>query len=164
MKKFTLALLLASIPLAYIGSGVVRRWFASDETEIRWLVAGMEEAYNAGDPSDCVEPIATGWQHAGSELDRRMLFGALLQIAQERERETRQLRSRVEIDEEAATIAVAGERATLALDAQFLRRKGAEWQPSWQARITAELVDGGDGWEIVASAHEDLAGTHLGRD
>jgi hypothetical protein len=164
MKKFTLALALASLPLAYLGSGVVRRWLASDETEIRWLVADMEEAYNAGDPSGCVEPIAAGWHHAGNELDRRMLFGALLQIAQERERETRELRSRVEIDEEAATITLAGERATLVLDAQFQRRKGAEWQPSWQVRITAELVDGDDGWEIVASSHEDLAGTHLGRE
>lgn len=163
MKKFTLALALASLPLAYLGSGFVLRWFASDETRIRWLVESMEENYNAGDPSDCVEPIAATWHHAGTEMDRRMLFGALLQIAQERERETRQLRSRVEVDEEAATIAVEGERATLTLDAQFSRRKGAEWQPSWQVRITAELVDGDDGWEIVTSSHEDLAGTHLGR-
>jgi hypothetical protein len=163
MKKFTLALVLAALPLVYLGSGVVLRWFASDETEIRWLIEGMAESYNVGDPSDCVEPIAAGWRHAGTEMDRRMLFGALLQIAQERERETRALRSRVEIDANAATIVVAGEEATLTLDAQFLRRKGADWQPSWLVRITADLVDGDDGWEIVASRHEDLAGTHLGR-
>lgn len=163
MKKFTLALTLASLPLAWLGSGFVLRWFASDETKIRWLVESMEESYNVGDPSDCVEPIAADWRHAGTEMDRRMLFGALLSIAQERERETRQLRSRVEIDEEAAKIVLAGERATLTLDAQFLRKRSDEWQPSWHVRITAELVDGDDGWEIVSSRHEDLAGTHLGR-
>jgi len=163
MKKFALALTFASIPLLYLGSGIVLRWFASDETEIRWLVESMEENYNVGDPSGCVEPIAAGWQHAGTELDRRMLFGALLRIAQERERETRRLRSRVEVDEAAATIAVEGERATLSVDAQFLRRKGDDWQPAWHVRITAELADGDDGWEVVTSRHEDLAGTHLGR-
>lgn len=163
MKKFTLALGLAALPLLYLGSGIVLRWFVADETEIRWIIADMEEAYNVGDPSGCVDPIAQTWRHAGSELDRSMLFGALLRIAQERERETRALRSRVEVDEEAAEIVVTDERATLALDATFLRRRGEEWKPSWEVRITAELVDGDDGWEIVSSAHEDRAGTHLGR-
>lgn len=163
MKKFTVALGLAALPLLYLGSGLVIRWFASDETEIRWIVEGMEEAYNVGDPSGCVESIARTWRHAGSELDRQMLFGALLRIAQERDRETRALRSRVAVDPEAAEIVVTGDTATLTLDAAFERRRGEEWQPSWQVRITAELVDGDDGWEIVTSRHEDLAGTHLGR-
>lgn len=163
MKKFTLALGLAALPLLYLGSGLVIRWFASDETRIRWIVADMEEAYNAGDPSGCVESIARSWKHEGNELDRQMLFGALLRIAQERERETRALRSRVEVDEEAAEIVVADERATLTLDATFQRRRGEEWKPAWHVRIVAELVDGDDGWEIVASRHEDLEGTHLGR-
>ena len=163
MKKFTLALACAALPLLWFGGGAVLRWFASDETKIRRIVASMEEAYNAGAPSDCVEPIAANWHHAGTELDRRELFAALLGIARERERETRELRTRVEVDEAAAEIVVAGERATLALEAAFQRRRGAEWQPSWQVRITAELVDGEDGWEIVASRHEDLEGTHLGR-
>lgn len=163
MKKFTLALGLAALPLLYVGGGLVIRWLASDETEIRWIVEDMEEAYNAGDPSGCVESIARTWRHAGSELDRQMLFGALLRIAQERDRETRALRSRVEVDPQAAEIVVTGETATLTLEAAFQRRRGDEWKPSWQVRITAELVDGDDGWEIVASRHEDLEGTHLGR-
>jgi hypothetical protein len=163
MKKFTLALTLSALPLAWLGSGFVLRWFASDETKIRWIVASMEEDYNAGDPSDCIEAIAANWRHEGTEMDRRMLFGALLGIARERDRETRQLRTKVEVDEEAAAITVDGERATLTLEAQFLRRKGEDWAPSWRTRIEADLRDGDDGWEIVASRHEDLAGTHLGR-
>jgi len=163
VKKFTVALGIAALPLLYLGSGLVIRWFSSDETQIRWIVESMEENYNVGDPSGCVESIAKTWRHEQSELDRSMLFGALLRIAQERDRETRAMRSRVEVDEEAAEIVVTDDRATLALDATFLRRQGEEWKPSWDVHITAVLVDGDDGWEIVSSAHEDRAGTHLGR-
>ena len=163
MKKFTFALALAALPLLYLGGRSVFLWLTPDESRIRWIVADMEQAYNAGDPSGCVEPIARTWRHAGTELDRQMLFGALLRIAQERDRETRALRSRVEVDEDAAEVEIDGEQATLTVEATFQRRRGDEWKPSWTVRITAELVDGDDGWEIVRSRHEDRAGTHLGR-
>lgn len=139
------------------------RLFTSDETRIRRMVAGMEEAYNEGKPGSCVAPLAKDWRHEGSEIDRELLLGALIQTSQDRERETRQLRTRVEVDEDAAVVAVKGERATLAAEAIFWRLRAGEWHEAWRARIEAELADGEDGWQIVKSRHQDVSGTHLGR-
>jgi len=161
MKRVLLAL--AALVALFLAGRALVRFLAPDEVKIRRLVTAMEAAYNEGDPSGCVAPLTRDWRHAGSEIDRRMLLGALFQTARDREKETRQLRSRVEVDEEAAVITVDGERATLALEAVFSRLRGDEWSETWRARIEAELVDGDDGWQIESSRHEDLTGTHLGR-
>jgi hypothetical protein len=158
-------LILGALALAalWLGSGLVIRFFASDETKIRWLVETMEEAYNAGRPGTCVGPLAKGWRHEGHGVDRETLRGALFVVSRDRDRDTRELLSRVEVDEEALVIAVDGDRATLQADATFARRRGETWEPTWALAIEAELVDGEDGWEIVRSRHVDRSGTHLGR-
>ena len=161
MKRVLLALL--ALLCLFLGGRGLARFFASDETKIRRLVAGMEEAYDEGRPGSCVGPLARDWHHEGSEIDRQLLLGALFQTARDRDSQTRELRSRVEVDEEAAVIVVDGERATLRLEAVFSRLRQGQWSESWRARIEAELVDGDDGWEIVHSRHEDVTGTHLGR-
>jgi len=160
-RKLLLPLL--GIVVLYLGLGFVVRFFTPAETKIRRLVAHMEDAYNRGNPGECVEPLARDWRHAGYGLDRQMLFGALLQAAQERSHATRELLTRVTIDEEAAAVSVQDEHATLELEALFERRRADAWQETWRIRVTAELVDGEDGWRIVSSRHEDLRGTHLGR-
>jgi len=157
-----LAIVLA---LAVLALGV--NWLVgvleSDETKIRRMLASMEDAYNRGDPGDCVAPLARDWRHAGTELDRQLLLGALFQVARERDRETKVLKTRVAVDEDAATVAIDGASATLACEAVFSRLRAGEWTETWRMRAEAELVDGDDGWEIVRSRHEDEAGTHLGR-
>jgi len=160
-RKLVPALL--ALAALYLGVAWLVELLTPDDTKIRRLVAQMEDAYNRGDPGDCVEPLARAWRHERYELDRQLLFGALLQAARERDRETRELPTRVTIDEDAASIDVQDDQATLALEALFERRRGGEWRASWRIRVEAELADGDDGWEIVKSRHEDLTGTHLGR-
>jgi len=162
MAKKVLLPIVALVAL-YAGVAIVVRTFTPDETKIRHLVRGMEEAYNRGAPGDCVGPVAHEWRHEGYGLDRQLLFGALLQTAQERDRETRELLTRVAIDEDATAVTVQDDRAEVELEARFERRRGGEWRETWRIRVTAELVDGAHGWEIVRSRHEDLNGTHLGR-
>jgi hypothetical protein len=162
MIKRVLFALLALVVLFYAVRGLVR-FLASDETKIRRLVAGMEEAYNAGRPGSCVGPLAKDWRHESYQLDRELLLGALFQVARERDRETHELLTRVTVDEDAATVTVQDERATLALEALFERRRAGAWRETWRVRVEAELADGEDGWQIVKSRHTDLAGTHLGR-
>lgn len=158
-----IALVLLSLAGLYLGTGLLIRFFASDETKIRWLVEQMEEAYNAGRPGSCVGPLAKDWSHEGYSLDRQLLLGGLFQSARDRDRETRQLRSRVEVDESALRIAVTGPRATLATEATFSRLRAGKWEESWRLALEAELEDGPDGWKFVTSRHTDLAGTQLGR-
>jgi hypothetical protein len=160
--KKPLSVLLALAAL-YLGGGLVIRLCSSDETKIRWLVEEMEEGYNTGSPGTTVGPLARTWHHDGSEIDRQMLLGALFEAARDRDRETKRLRSRVEVDEDAAVITVTGERATLAADAVFSRWVADAWKETWRVHFEAELVNGDGGWEIVQSRHQDQTGTHLGR-
>lgn len=160
-RKLLLSLL--ALGALYLGLGPVLRLFASDETKIRWLVEQMEEAYNAGRPGSCVGPLAKDWRHEGYALDREMLLGGLFQAARERDKETRQLRSRVAVDEHALVIVVDGGHATLQVPATFSRLRGGQWEEAWRLAVTAELEHGDDGWKIVRSRHTDLAGTQLGR-
>lgn len=162
MAKKILGLVLA-LGALYLAALFLVDLFTSDETKIRRLVADMEQAYNRGKPGSCVGPLARDWRHEGYELDRELLLGALFQSARDRDRETRELRTRVEVDEDAALVTVDGARATLTAEAAFFRLRAGAWQESWRMRVEAELADGDDGWEIVRSRHEDLAGTHLGR-
>jgi hypothetical protein len=162
MVKKLLGLALALGALYVVGAWLVDL-FTSDETKIRRIVAGMEEAYNEGRPGSCVGPLAKDWRHEGHEIDRELLLGALFQTARDRDRETKELRTRVEVDEEAAEVSVDGERASLACDATLSRLRAGQWSETWRVHIEAELADGDDGWEIVESRHRDLAGTHLGR-
>ncbi len=160
-KKLFLALV-ALLALFFASRSLIR-FLASDETKIRRLVAEMEEAYNEGRPGACVGPLAKGWRHEGYSIDRELLLGALFQAARERDMATHQLKSRVEVDEDAAQVHVDGERATLSIEATFSRLRAGQWGQSWRLRVEAELVDGDDGWEIVKSRHEDLTGTLVGR-
>lgn len=160
-KKILLALLLAAgLTLA---AGPIADLFRSDESRIRALVARMEAAYNAGKPGTCVGPLAKGWRHEGYSIDREQLLGGLFQASRERDPRTRQLRSRVEVDEDAVRVAVDGARATLGAEACFWRLRAETWEPVWRLSIEAELEDGEDGWKIVRSRHVDLQGTQLGR-
>lgn len=162
MKKI---LLMVSTGLVLI---LAVRWLvlalASDETKIRRLVERMEAGYDEGQPSKCVGPLAEDWQHAGYELDRELLRGALLQTAlQDRDRETKELLTRVDVLPESLAITVDGETASLACEVVFSRLRKGAWEETWRMRAAADLVDGEDGWEIVRSRHEDLRGTQLGR-
>jgi len=161
LKK--VALVLAALLALYLGVGWLIRMLASDETKIRWLVEGMEQAYNTGDAGDCVAPLARNWRHEGYEIDRQFLLGAVFQASRERDKETREMLTRVDVDEDALAITVDGERATLAAEAVFSRLRKGEWQETWRIRVEGELVDGEDGWEILRTRHSDVRGTHLGR-
>jgi len=134
-----------------------------DERLIRNLLADMEEAYNEGDAGDCVAPLARDWRHDGYELDRRTLVGAIFQASRERDRELGIQLTRVDVDEEGAEVAVAGDHATVTAVATFQRWRKGEWQDSWRIRTHGELVDGDEGWEFVRTRHEDLEGTQLSR-
>ena len=49
----------------WFGGRALVRFFASDETHIRWAIEDMEAGYNDGDVPDAVRPLAQDWRHAG---------------------------------------------------------------------------------------------------
>lgn len=161
MKRALLAI--AGLAALFLCGRWVVLAFVSDATKIRWLVEDMDAAYDAGDPGGVTGPLAFDWHHDGVELDRRMLFGALLGIARDRDSTTGELRTRVQLPPEALVIAVDGDHATLEAEAVFERRRGEDWQETWRVVFDADLEKQGGDWTIVHSAHRDVRGTHLGR-
>jgi len=138
---------------------------ASDEQKIRWQVERMIEGYNTAQPGMAVGPLDVAWRHEGrGELDRELLRGALFRVAMnDRDRQTRELTSRVELVEDSVAIEVTRDTATLEFEAVFSRKQGTEWNERWRLHIGADLEDKEDGWKIVRSRHEDLRGTQLSR-
>lgn len=162
MKKIFLGL--TALAALYLGGRWLWRALASDETKIRWIVERMEAGYDRGKPGACIGPLAKDWRHQGYELDRELLRGALIQATlQDRDPQTKQLLTRVDVDPATLAIEVDGDRARLSCLATFHRLRRGTWEETWRMRAEAELQDGEDGWEIVRSAHQDLRGTQLGR-
>ncbi len=158
-------LLVAAAAMAtFLGCRWLVRSLASDTTKIRWIVESMEEGYDEGDPGQVVAPLAQDWRHEGHGLDRDLLLGGLFQTAiRDRDEETKQLLTRVDIDMDSLAIAVEGETAELDCDATFFRLRKGAWEPVWAMHAEAELAKTDDGWQIVKSRHADLRGTQLGR-
>ena len=144
------------------------RWLfialASDETRIRWLVERMEQGYNRADVGDCVGPLADDWSHEGYAVDRDLIANAIrADYLRDRDRETKELRRRVDVDEETLDILVDGEKALLSVEVSFERLDRGEWAETWALRAAAELRATEDGWRIHRTRHEDLRGTQLSR-
>jgi hypothetical protein len=144
------------------------RWLfialASDETHIRWLVERMEQGYNRADVSDCVGPLAEDWTHEGYAVEREMVANAIrADYLQDRDRETKELRRRVDVDEDTLVIEVDDGTAHLTVEARFERLQEGQWSETWAMRAEAELRETEDGWKIWRSRHEDLRGTQLSR-
>ena len=161
--KHILLVILGSVAVFFLGRALVLS-FVSDETKVRWLVEGMEEGFNEGDLSDTVGPLDKRWRHDGYSLDREYLKAGLFQaFRDERDRETRNRTSRVEIDWEGFVLEVEGDGARIELEARFSRRRKDVWEQTWHIRVFGDLERGEDGWKIVRTRHDDLKGTQLSR-
>jgi len=161
--KPILLVLLGSVAVFFLGRALVLT-FVSDETKIRWLVEGMEEGFNEGDLSDCVGPLHPRWLHEGYSLNREYLKGGLFQaFREERDRDTGERTSKVEVDEESFYVEVEGEKARLEVEARFSRLRNEAWELTWHIRVSGDLEKGEDGWKIVRTQHDDLKGTQLSR-
>ena len=162
---------LGTVLLIYFGGRALYRAMASDEQKIRWAVEGMFEGYNTAQPRLCVGPLAEDWRHdSWPGLDRELLRGGLFRVSmQDRDRQTKELTTRVELVPESLFISVEGDTASFELEAftshHARPEPGAdrEWEERWRFHVWAQLEKGEDGWKIVTSRHEDLAGTQLSR-
>ena len=161
--KRALLVVFALVFLFFLGRWIVIA-LASDETKIRWLVENMEDGYNEADAGDCIGPLAEDWTHEGYEVERELIRGAILQdYLQDRDRETKKLRRRVDVDHDTLVVEVDGDTARFTVEVTFERLREGEWEETWRMRAQAELQAGEDGWKIHRTRHEDLRGTQLSR-
>ena len=153
MRKILVVLLIATTLL--FGGRWLRDALASDETKIRWLIEDTVEAYNEGRAGGTVACLADDWKDGNTGLDKATLRLILARtFMNDRDAQTRELTTRVVVDEHSVTIAFPPEdedAATVSGTARFSRRIQDEWRESWVVSIEGDLrrIDGD--WKVVAT-------------
>jgi len=159
MKRI-LTLLLGLVVLV-LGGRALFRALASEETKIRWRLERMEAGYDEGDVGDAIGPIATDWRHEGYPNATRdqVRAGLAHRTLTQRDRETKELRHRVDIDWETLEIEVDGDRATSEFEVRFSELVNGEWIEGWHVRARCTWRHDPNGWFLHASSSEDIRGT-----
>jgi len=141
------------------GACAARRALASDEAQIRWLFAGAAEGFNAGRPGSAVAPLAETWWDRTNGIHKDTLHQILVaMVFQDKDAHGRFL-WKVDVPEDRLAITVNDDdTAHATLEASFARKRGDERDPLWSIAIEADLRDGDDGWEVVATEHRTLSG------
>jgi hypothetical protein len=161
--KQVLVILAATVMTFVLGRMLVLA-LVSDETKITWLIEGMEEGYNEGDLSDCIGPLHDDWRHDGYSVNREYMKGGLFRaFREERDGETHERTSKVEIVGDGPSVEVTGDTARVEVEARFSRMRGDAWEETWHIRVFGDLEQGEDGWKIVHTRHDDVKGTQLSR-
>jgi hypothetical protein len=144
---------------------LVARWvwlaFVPETTRIRWRLEEMEAGFNETRLSPCLRGVAEEWRHADSRVDRALLADILRSVFfHEKDPKSGRFPLHAEFERDSLEIVldpVDEERAEVVLVGVFSVLDGEEWSPAWRARITASLrKDPERGWQVTASAHEDL--------
>lgn len=161
--KQILVILAASVMTFVLGRMLVLA-FVSDETKITWLIEEMEEGFNEGDLSECIGPLHDDWRHDDYPVNREYMKGGLFRaFREERDRETFERTSKVEIVGDGILVEVEDDTARIEVEARFSRRRRDAWEETWHIKVFGDLEDGEDGWKIVRTRHDDVKGTQLSR-
>ena len=156
--RMILLVLVGSV-LAYFGAKKLAWMLADDETQIAWLIEGMEEDFDDATVRGCLKPIAKDWSHEDSRyLDRSTLQQGLAStFFNERNRE-KQFVIDAEVPEDKLQINVTGDTAQVQATVEFLRLEQSIWKPTWTFRLDSRWEKRDEGWRLVHSSHEDLVG------
>lgn len=159
MKRLCFSLILIALSFLFLRKLYVA--LASDEKQIRWLVARMEDAYDEGRAGGCVADVHREWRHEGADahVDRALLEAGLRgRFFQNRSKEGRELLLKVDVDQDALEIEVVEDTATLACEARFYEQVKEEWVLTWHTAVEAELVKEDGRWLIKHTRARTLEG------
>jgi hypothetical protein len=154
-------LTLAALALLLAWGGcVLWRGLASDETQIRWRIEEATEAFNAARPGSTVAPLADAWWDRTSGIHKDTLHQLLVGLMLQEKDEGGRFRYAVLVPPESLAIEVLEDgKAHATLEAAFFRTLGGERKLQWRFALEADLAEGDDGWEIVATEHRTLEGS-----
>jgi hypothetical protein len=157
------ALLIAgAILVVALAANWVRRALMSDEARIRELLETMADGFNRSRTGDCLDGLAEDFREETTGVDKGSIGNFLrLLFLRERDPQTKKFTYRVELPEAELKIEVSAKQegqARVDLVADFFKLAGEDWKLFWKARITADLEEGEDGWQVKRSRHETLEG------
>ena len=135
------------------GVGQLRYMIASPETRIRMRIERMALGFNTTKMAGALGGFARDYRDADSGTDKERVKQILLHFFfREIDPTTKRFRMRVEVPEEELSVSLDPDdesRAVVQLRAVFYEREGDSEELYWDARVTAEMAEGEDGWQIL---------------
>ncbi len=161
MKR--LLLIGALIFVAFLAGRALYVSMASDETRIGWLFADEAAAFNSASAFSTLDHFALDYHDDTDGWDLPTLRGAVIWAFQNRRDAQHRFLLRVELPEQAGTVAVDGDTATAEFPVRLHEGRGSDERLGWELRVTAGLrrIDGE--WRVVRSTHETVSGQRPGR-
>lgn len=152
--------------MALVGLFLAGRWlyleFASDETQIRWVIERMAEGFNDTRANPCLEGLAPSFVDTTSGADRELVHSALVHLFfTAKDETTKKFLYAVEVPEDELKISVAESdlpTATIDALARFYEVRGEARSLAWEIRIHGELAEGEGDWQFVRTQHETISG------
>jgi hypothetical protein len=140
--------LLLALPFLWLAGSWLADAFASDETRIRRVVAGMFDGFNDTDLSRVMDGLADGFEDESTGFGRREVRDVLVaSFFQDLDADRRYLFRAELVPEELAIELQDADAANVTVVARFYTRaRGAE-ELFWEARIEGRMTDGDDGWQ-----------------
>lgn len=152
--------------VALVGLFFAGRWlylvFASDETQIRWVIERMTEGFNDTRANPCLDALAPSFVDTTSGADRELVHRALVQLFfTAKDETTKKFLYSVEMPEDEMKIQVAESdppTATIDALARFFEVHGEARSLAWEIRVHGELAECEDDWQLVRTQHDTVSG------
>lgn len=157
---------LATLVVLWFAGRALVRFFASDETKIRWTVDAMVEGFNDTRMNPILEGLDRAFLDETFGADRDMVRSACAYLFfQAKDDATKKFLYRAEWAPGAITVVEgsgdAPSRAEADLDVRFFQRKGAGEELVWRALVRAQFEERDGEWRIVRSETRTLEGERL---
>ncbi|MFT4541271.1 MAG: hypothetical protein ACI841_003330 [Planctomycetota bacterium] len=133
--------------------GAVRFALASPEERIRMRIDRMAIGFNTTKMAGVLGGFAHEYRDDDQEIDRDRVKEILLYLFfREIDPLTKRFRLRVEVPEPEFSVELDGadrSKAVVNMRAVFYERDGDSEELYWDARVTADMVEGEDGWQLL---------------
>jgi len=149
MKRVLLAIVV--VLAAWFGGRALYRALVSDATRIRWVLDDMCEGFAATRMNPVTAGLATDWFDDALGADRELVKAGLATLFFERRDDGQGFPYRIEWSSAAGpTVDSSGAEPTarMELELEFFRRKGAEENSIWKAKVDAQLRKRDGDWRF----------------
>lgn len=157
---------LATLVVLWFAGRALVRFFASDETKIRWTVEAMLDGFDRTRMDPILDGLDREFLDESFGADRAMVRSACAYLFfQAIDPATKKFLYRAEGATSAVKVVegAGGEpdRAEAELDVRFFQRRGAEEELAWRVLVLAQFVERDGEWRILRSETRTVEGQRL---
>ena len=159
MKKTLL--ICAGLIFLFINARIIYEILTPPGEKVRARLAQVAEDFNEGRPGPCTSGLADQFVDETTKITKPEIRGLLARLAlTEKDPQSGHFPYRVQLQLKELGYKVSSgtpPAGRVEFDATFEKQRGEEWDLFWKVSITAHLEEV-DGWQIVRSTHQTLAG------